>query len=93
VIICDTLPAIEYWFLIHFVNTNREFNNFKELRNALRRYIEDYDKTEKYLNNDSWVKILFPHINVAVERAKKIENANGSYSKIYKAIEYLELNK
>jgi len=93
VIICDTFPAIEYWVLIHFVYTNRMFANYKELRNALRRYLEDYDKTEKYLKNDNWVNMLFPHFNVAVERAKIFENANGSYSKIYKAIEYLELNK
>ena len=40
VIICDTLPAIEYSFLIHFVHTNRRFNNYKDLRNTLRRYLE-----------------------------------------------------
>ena len=37
-------PSIEYWFLLHFENTNRPFQNADQLCDALRRYIPEYNK-------------------------------------------------
>ena len=39
VIICDSLPSIEYWFLLHHLNTNRYFGTSKAVVKELLHYI------------------------------------------------------
>lgn len=90
VIICDSLPSIEFWFLLHFLKTNKYFASYSAIRNELRKYILGYDKTEKYLMQDKWVKVLVDKQDVAVGNAKSSKPNEGSYSNIYKAIEILE---
>jgi len=90
VIICDSLPSIEFWFLLHFKKTNKHFANYNAIRNELRKHISGYDKTEKYLMQDKWVKILITKQDAAIENGKSIDSNGGSYSNIFKAIEILE---
>lgn len=90
VIICDSLPSIEFWFLLHFKKTNKNFPNYNAIRNELRKYISGYDKTEKFLLHDKWVKILLDKQNFAIKNGKSLNSDEGSYSNIYKAIELLE---
>ncbi len=90
VIVCDSLPSIEFWFLLHFKKTNRHFANYNALKVELKKYIPDYDKTEKYLMQDKWVKILLPKQENAIDHIKVLKPNNVSYSNIYKAIEILE---
>ncbi len=85
-IICDSLPAIEFWFLLHFTKTTRSFANNKQLCLELSRHLDSYEKTDKFLKNESWVLRLVEKMEIAVERAKSIDK-NGSYSNVYKAIE------
>ncbi len=65
------------------------FDNYKQLRDELTKYIPDYGKTQKYLKNDQWVKVLVSKQDSAVKNAKRL-NLEGSYSNVYKAIERLE---
>lgn len=37
-------PACEYWFLLHFVCSDKAFLNGVEIKNELRRYIPDYEE-------------------------------------------------
>lgn len=90
VIICDSLPSIEFWFLLHFKKTNRHFANYHAIRNELRKYILDYDKTEAFLMQDKWVKTLFEKQSFAIENGKSLKSDEGSYSNVFKAIELLE---
>ena len=90
VIICDSLPSIEFWFLLHFKKTNKHFANYNAIRDELRKYIPDYDKTEKYLMQDKWAKILILKQDTAIDYGKKLKSGSGAYSNIYKAIEILE---
>lgn len=90
VIICDSLPSIEFWFLLHFLKTNKYFASYSAIRNELRKHILGYDKTEKYLMQDKWVKALVSKQDVAIGNAKSLKPNGGSYSNIYKAIEILE---
>jgi hypothetical protein len=39
-------PSVEYWFLLHFENTNRSFQNADQVCAALRKYIPDYIKNK-----------------------------------------------
>lgn len=90
VIICDSLPSIEFWFLLHFKMTNKYFANYGEVRDELRKYIPNYDKTEKFLTQDKWIKILVANQDKAVINSIKLDPTQGSYSNIFKAIELLE---
>lgn len=90
VILCDSLPSIEFWFLLHFKKTNKHFANYNAIRDELRKYITDYDKTEKYLMQDKWVKVLILKQEKAIDNIKGLKQNNISYTNIYKAIEILE---
>lgn len=89
VIICESMPSIEYWFLLHYLNTNKYYFDAKTIERELRKYLKNYKKAEHYLENENWVKELCSDnkLNAAIERAKRFGVAGKSYSNIYKAFE------
>jgi len=59
VIICETMPSIEFWFLLHYQYTTKLFQNAKEVENALKKYIPEYSKEQNnFLKNIKWVEQL-----------------------------------
>lgn len=92
VVICDSLTSIEYWFLLHFENTNRFFNDSEATEAELRKHIHDYEKKKKFLQNSKWVDDLCAEgkYNLAIQRAAAFGTEGGSYSNIYKAFELFE---
>ena len=92
VIICDSLPSIEYWFLIHYLDTNKHYSTSESVIKDLRKHIKCFDKKGSFLSNSDWVKKMVDDgkIELACQRAKFYEDKGGSYSKIYKAIELLK---
>jgi hypothetical protein len=68
VTICDTLPSIEFWFLLHFVKTNKFFMNYKSLEKELKKHIPNYNKTENYLKNKIWVEQFIDKLNFALAK-------------------------
>ncbi len=95
VIICDSMPSIEYWFLIHYMDTNKHYPTSSSVIKDLSKYIQNFAKNETFLNNTIWVKELISDgkTDIACKRARHYENKEGSYSKIYKAIELLKKGK
>ena len=100
VLFCDSLPSIEYWFLLHYKDAGRLFNTSNEVVKEIKKYNSQFDKSEKFLENDSRVKDLCDgkRLCQAIERCKQQEDkinrgASVSYSKVYKAIELLEKNR
>ncbi len=89
VVLCDSLPSMEYWFLIHYEDTNRHFANSHAAEVALRSHIASYEKREAFLKNAKWVADMISDgkMDNAIARAKAYENAGGSYSRVYKAVE------
>ena len=87
VILCDSLQSIEYWFLLHFEDTCRYFQDSAATERALKQYLPAYDKTRKYLEKDKWVKEMLAEskMDKACELAEKYKGRD-SYSEIYKAI-------
>ncbi len=55
VLLCDSMPSIEFWFLLHYKNTTRHFGTSKAVIKELKKYIPQYDKTEQFLSNQKWV--------------------------------------
>lgn len=91
VLLCDSLQSIEYWFLLHYEDTCRHFNDSAATETALKRYIPAYDKTRKYLEQDKWVRDLLADNKMqrACELAEMYDGRD-SYSGIYKAIKKLK---
>lgn len=96
VLLCDSMPSIEYWFLLHFENTNRYMATSREAMNALRKYIPDFDKNTQFLEKDQWVRLLLAdkRLAIACERAEtfaknKTADDTISYSELYKLFKLL----
>ncbi|MDR3185144.1 MAG: RloB family protein [Prevotellaceae bacterium] len=91
---CDSFPSIEYWFLLHYKNTNRHFNDAKAAEVALKKHINDYEKTTQFLEKEKWVCDLCAEdkLNKAIERAKSYKPGHGSYSNLHKVFDLLTLN-
>lgn len=91
VLLCDSLQSIEYWFLLHYEDTCRHFNDSASTEQALKRYVPTYNKSHKFLEKDKWVKDLLSEgkMDKACELAEKYEGRD-SYSGIYRAIDKLK---
>jgi hypothetical protein len=92
VLICDSFPSIEYWFLIHFKDTCPHFENSSQVLTELKKHMSKYKRTEAFLENEKWVRdmsINFGSIESARQRAEKYRTRKASYSNIYKAINKL----
>lgn len=95
VLLCDSLPSIEFWFLIHFIDTNKKFNNSNETEELLKTYIVDFEKTKAFLEKEKWVEDLCSNdkLNDAIQKAHRYQDKNGSYSNVFKAFKILFKNK
>jgi hypothetical protein len=92
VVICDSMPSIEFWFLLHYLHTSRHFNTSEDVVAMLRKYLPDFSKHEKFLMQERWVhELISEHrLEKACERAVSIGKEGASYSNIYKAIRLFE---
>ena len=45
VILCDSMPSIEFWFLLHYLNTNRYFATSDVVIDILRRLYAQFQQT------------------------------------------------
>lgn len=88
VLICDSMPSIEFWFLIHYVNTSRYFQDSDAVINMLRRYISGYDKSGTFLKKQHWVAEMSTDDRQpeACNRATILGQDSESYSEIHRAI-------
>ena len=84
VVLCPSMPSIEYWFLLHFADYTRFLRDYRAVSNVLGPYIKpcfpnpkkglkSLLKQRKYLEDSTWVKNLCAEgkLNVAIERAEK----------------------
>jgi len=93
-------PCLEYWFLLHFKLVNKAFNNCDDVSKNLKKYLPDYEKTQKYFtkaDNDIYTK-LKTRLPDAIKNAKTLnsfsfENSDVSISEMYKFFEMAELEE
>lgn len=84
VMLCPSMPCIEYWFLLHFINYNQLIQSCEDVDNILERYMMTYFsekksnfidilKSEKHLTNPSWVEKLCADgkLELAITRAEE----------------------
>lgn len=76
VLICESMPSIEFWFLLHYKLTTRPYKNADETLKALRKFNPDFEKTKSFLQNIKWVEELCSK--------GKLEDAIGNAENILK---------
>lgn len=99
VVLCPSMPCIEYWFLLHFEDDKSLFLNCESLKESLKCMESYFDKDKygksvisklkekEYIENKDWVEKLCADgkLEMAIERAeKKTDSMNQSYSYVYK---------
>lgn len=89
VIFCDSLPSIEYWFLLHYQNSNKHFYDSKAVEKELKTFMGNYDKRTVFLEKEKWVSDLCSDnkLETAILLSKDFGNESPSYTNIYKAFE------
>ncbi|HLR50176.1 MAG TPA: RloB family protein [Candidatus Sphingobacterium stercoripullorum] len=53
-------PCLEFWFLLHFEQTSKQYTNCLNAEKQLKKYLADYQKNRKYFtkqNNDIYIKL------------------------------------
>ena len=92
VLLCDSMPSIEYWFLLHYKHTTRHFGTSKAVIKELKKYIPQYDKTEQFLSNPKWVADMSGEgrQEQACKYADNTNTSSGSYSKVHKVFPLIE---
>ena len=83
VVICPSMPSIEYWFLLHFEDKTDLLKDYRAISNILAPYIKPCFadptknlkkllKQEKYLQDSTWVKNLCSNgkLDAAIKRAE-----------------------
>lgn len=91
VLLCDSLPSIEYWFLLHYENTNRFYGTSRAVGEELKKFISQYDKTEQFLQNQKWVADMIGECRLeeACNRAEMFGVEGESYTNVYKAVKLM----
>lgn len=93
VILCDSMPSIEFWFLLHYLNTNRYFATSDDVINALHRYMPNFSKHQSFLSKEAWVSELLAdnRIDTAIANANTIGTGGESYSRLPDLFEIVDI--
>ena len=95
VILCDSMPSIEFWFLLHYLNTNRYFATSDEVITVLRRYMPNFSKRHSFLSKEAWVSELLSdnRLDTALANANAIGTEGESYSLLPKLFEMIDRDR
>lgn len=66
-------PCLEFWLLLHFEKTSKHFKSCEDAEKQLKKYLKDYEKTQKYYtkqNNDIYLQ-LKPRLANALNNARQ----------------------
>lgn len=91
VVLCPSMPSIEFRFPLHYLNTNKCYASYEAVIAVLNKY-HDFKKSKKYIEEIQRVEKLCSDskLNTACTRAESFEAEGESFSEIYKAIVIFE---
>lgn len=81
VVVIVNNPCLEFWFLLHFETTSKYFNTCSSAELQLKKYLKNYEKTQKFFtkqNDDIYLK-LKPNLKTALQNSialGKFDNQN-----------------
>ena len=91
----ESNPAFEFWLLLHFVFTDRQFRNCDEVITELRKNgrLEKYEKSIEYFSRNPLYLQLKHILESAMNNARSISmdpnNPHTSYSEVFEVFEEL----
>ena len=68
-------PCLEFWFLLHFIQTSKYYRRCSDVTRVLKKYLNGYEKTEKFFkkrDNDIYLR-LKPYLQKAIQNAAAID--------------------
>ncbi|MCB5269484.1 MAG: RloB family protein [Candidatus Cloacimonadaceae bacterium] len=90
----ESMPCIEFWFLLHFIYTTKYYPSYDSLLNVVRGNIPDYEK------NKPWAKKIYAFLrdrtNTAIKHSKECmhnkQSCEGacSFTNMHELIEQLD---
>ncbi|MBD5237134.1 MAG: RloB domain-containing protein [Bacteroidales bacterium] len=93
-------PCLEYWYLLHFKQTNRFYPDYDALKPDLRKsnpILKQYDKSETfYYQSPGLFRKLEPYIEVAKANALPFDILSmhqKGFSEMFKLFDYLTITK
>lgn len=94
VMILETMPSIEFWFLLHYQYTTQAFVKSTQVEVLLKKYIPNYSKKKRYLEKIQWVIDLCSHKKPEKAKAnalKGIERKRQNHAGQYFPFTYVHL--
>ncbi|MEG1660290.1 MAG: RloB family protein [Bacteroides sp.] len=91
----ESNPAFEFWLLLHFVFTDRQFRNCNEVITELKKNgrIENYEKSIEYFSKNNLYTQLREKLDAAMGNARGLSsdanNPNAPYSRVFEVFEEL----
>lgn len=91
----ESNPAFEFWLLLHFVFTDRQFRNCDEVITELKKNgrLEKYEKNIEYFSKNNLYLQLKEKLESAINHARSISidinNPHISYSRVFEVFEEL----
>ena len=91
----ESNPAFEFWLLLHFVFTDRQFRNCDEVIAELKKNgrLEKYEKSIEYFSKSNLYLQLKDKLESAMNNARSISidinNPHTSYSRVFEVFEEL----
>ena len=87
-------PAFEYWYLLHFIDTDRPFRDADEIIEALKAYIPQYKKKQDIFNSCELSECTAVAIKRAArgwfQRPDKNEQFPNSSTLVFKLVRKLQ---
>ncbi len=91
----ESNPAFEFWLLLHFIYTDRQFRNCDEVIAELKKEgrIENYEKSIAYFSKNNLYAQLRERLETAMDNARGcsdyISNTHSPYSSVFEVFEEL----
>lgn len=79
-------PCFEFWILLHFVYTDKDFENCDEVREQIEKYLHYYQKDYDFK------KLIEEKLQTAINNANKInlQEKKPPYTQVVKLVERLQ---
>lgn len=89
----ESNPAFEFWFLLHFIYTDRQFGNCDEVITELKKEgrIGNYEKTIEYFSKNNLYAQLRERLETAMSNARALssdtDNPHSPFSKVFEVFD------
>ncbi len=90
----ESMPCIEFWFLLHFIDTDRYHPNYESIEPKIKEYIPSYSKKKEFTR--TIFSQLKQHSSTAISRSiqinskERLEREKYSFTKMNELISRID---